>query len=113
MVKRKFNANRLYRLSAWAVAFLSIGSLILAYKDFRGFTIYEEKYIEESNICDIQYADDKVGWEVCQDLTPATILRLQEEGSQRSYSLLIFGTLLPVVFFGGGAVIRYIFPKTP
>lgn len=103
MEKRKFNANRLYKLIKLLVIGIAILSGILGLITFNGIqtnytdnkiskycSTYDKKFIEE---CKFSYYSTK--WEF--------------EGNIMKEFGLAF--VLPLLFFGGVGLYRYLFPK--
>lgn len=103
MDKRKFNANRLYKLIKLLVIGIALLSGVLGLFTMRGVqTNYTDERIKKScSDYDIQYVNEcELSYYRTKDSFIETIIKEFE---------IAIG--LPLVFFGGVGLYRYIFPK--
>ena len=101
MNKRKFSPIRLYKLIKWIVIIVSTISLILAVVSYM----------------DVENNRTLHKWErVCQkesEDSDCMLIGLSEVNDIREamYKEFMIGIFLPTLFFGGGGLYRWLFPK--
>ncbi len=101
---RNFSARRLYKLATLLVIVISILSGIVAYTNYRAVKHYSQRitrFYEEHPKGDLLY-------EHTYDIT--IIDRLQQGAIHRCELLIAIAIGLPVVFFGGIGLYKYLFP---
>lgn len=101
-MKRKLNISRLYRLTKWIVIIVSIISL--TYGLLLSYELGSERLLHTwEEIC----TNSKIQDPYCLSFGLQEINKIQ----YRMTSGLIIGILLPVIFFGGTILYKYLFPK--
>lgn len=97
--KRKFSARRLYKLVRLLVIVIAIFSGIVAYINFRAVEYHAKEYDEA----------EKAKEPIRSDLKKQALLGEELANNNFSkYSVIAIG--LPIIFFGGTGLYRYLFP---
>jgi len=105
-MKRKIDSNRVYKLVRFIVILISVLSII--YSLFFAFTLNkrEKMAIDSKEECLIVYYDNDNKQSFCSFYWK----NFMEENEVMDKSFWI-GIGLPIVFFGGKALINYVAPK--
>lgn len=99
---RKFNPKKLYKLIKILVIIITVLSWCLVLIN----NIESSKYGELTDGCNRLYAVDYSFRDKCmENLNSANLLQ-----QNNSFTFSIIGILLPLFFFGGTWIFRYIFP---
>ncbi|MBI5122846.1 hypothetical protein HZA75_03220 [Candidatus Roizmanbacteria bacterium] len=99
---RKFNPSRLYKLMRFIVIIVSAFCLFIGTIGFMNLEKTDLFYLNESSKC---FKQNPNVIEICYKY-----MDFMYDNKKTIWQLLTIGILLPTVFFGGGALIRYLFP---
>jgi len=122
---RKFSSQRLYKLVRALVILATIGCLYLAYDYPRLSNQAVEHSIQSLNVCRDNYKSDLKTYsfmknpalfaqqlsDICTKSTVDFWSQQAVDDSKNGSNALFLGILLPLVFFGGRLIYKYIFPK--
>ena len=108
-MKRKFDSNRLYKLTRNAVIVVSLIAMLGAMLSWRNTRDAERRWMIVSKECDKVKSDDQK-WLQCQQGAPDFELKVQEATANTFVQDLTLAIVLPLVFFSVVATYRYIFP---
>jgi len=102
-MKRQFRGNRLYKLVKIIVLIITIFCLTLGIYAFSGRSKIMMMYLDRHYDC---IHNGGFSADICMDY-------LKQMGNYDSWmwGYLAIGALSPIVFFGGGILINYLFPK--
>ena len=103
--KRKFNSGRVYKLLKWIVILVRTISLILAIFSYFDVFVNNSTLNGWKNYCKVYPVNSNdysqcmtIGYNQKSDITEMMFLEFY------------VGILLPIIFFGGVGIFRYLFP---
>lgn len=104
-MKRQFRGDRLYKIVKIIVLIISFISLIYAFYVQSQLPKISKTFVEEMHNCTRMFSDNN----------PEKNCKMWNEYLSGANNAVVFGYLigigLPLVFFGGGVLINYLFPK--
>ncbi len=103
MIKREFSKERLYKLTKRVVIIVTVVSVLLSIVNY--YQIW--KGDQDLRLCEQKYSYNLDARVKCGEV-PALTMRLAEENSN---TLLTIALVLPIVFFGGERLYKYLFPE--
>ncbi len=122
---RQFSLSKSYKLLKWVVIIVTILSVYFCYLSIKNSEYFSKQFGIDSQFCSNKYSKeerDKMTQEEkqsafaeldgCYALLPDTDINLKVEADKNIGITLAISVLLPILFFGGSWIIRYIFPKT-
>ncbi len=102
--KRKFNGKRLYKLTKWILIIVSVIALILAF--LSKSALQENNSTSWFDYCKKTYNDSQ-SLVNCQ----FTEIKREQDINETMNKEFEIGILLPLIFFGGTELYKYLFPK--
>ncbi len=112
---RKFSPQKLYKLARVVVIIICLGNIGLAYFFQNQVSYYSNKEIKDLESCKKQYPTvgdaDLKGWEFCITIDPNADQKSKQLSIDYEYDQIKLAILLPLLFFGGAWIYKYIFPK--
>jgi len=111
---RKFNSGRLYKLVKVIVITITILSIFGIYIGYQGKQNMYSQFSYAVDSCKKMYPqasrNDIFGLNNCLDIAPKVALKGMKQSEDLMYFSLSIAILLPLFFFGGRLVYKYIFP---
>jgi len=103
-MSRKLDTKRLYKLSKIIVNIVTIYSLVVGGVGLYRLNDFNLKMLKEFRTCSLTASGSPM--QAC-----GFYLDIMSEHEQEVINLLLLGIFTPLIFYGGGALIRYLFPE--